>query len=211
MATFPAREPGLCRLIAGPLIRWVLQTDLDILVDRQALISEFRTFLDALADRPCFGPMWLCHAALTTSSRRPPIASAPTRSRARPSNTRQSWKPRSSASRTRNVQKLVKAFVVLRSGYQPAPELAEELQQFVKTRLAAHAYPREIEFIERLPNTPSGKLQRFILRLRTDSGPLTSAQADRLSRKTSPARIAAGIGREDQQQTSRAGQCPGQC
>ena len=59
---------------------------------------------------------------------------------------------------------VVKAFVVLRSGYQPAPELAEELQQFVKTRLSAHAYPREIEFVEHLPKTPSGKLQRFILR-----------------------------------------------
>ena len=59
---------------------------------------------------------------------------------------------------------LVKAFVVLRSGYQPAPELAEQLQQFVKTRLSAHAYPREIEFVEHLPRTPSGKLQRFILR-----------------------------------------------
>ena len=59
---------------------------------------------------------------------------------------------------------LVKAFVVLRSDYQPAPEFAEELQRFVKTRLAAHAYPREIEFIEHLPKTPSGKLQRFILR-----------------------------------------------
>ena len=61
---------------------------------------------------------------------------------------------------------LVKAFVVLRSGYQPDPELAEELQQFVKTRLAAHAYPREVEFIEQLPKTPSGKLQRFLLRQR---------------------------------------------
>ena len=61
---------------------------------------------------------------------------------------------------------LVKAFVLLRSGYQPDPELAEELQQFVKTRLAAHAYPREIEFIEQLPKTPSGKLQRFVLRQR---------------------------------------------
>jgi acetyl-CoA synthetase len=61
---------------------------------------------------------------------------------------------------------LVKAFVVLRSGYQPDPALAEELRQFVKTRLAAHAYPREIEFIEELPKTPSGKLQRFVLRQR---------------------------------------------
>ena len=59
---------------------------------------------------------------------------------------------------------LVKAFVVLRSGHQPAPELAEELQRFVKTRLSAHAYPREIEFVEHLPRTPSGKLQRFVLR-----------------------------------------------
>lgn len=59
---------------------------------------------------------------------------------------------------------VVKAFVVLCSGRQPAPELAEELQQFVKTRLSAHAYPREIEFVDQLPKTPSGKLQRFILR-----------------------------------------------
>ena len=59
---------------------------------------------------------------------------------------------------------LVKAFVVLRSGYAPTSELVEELQRLVKTRLAAHAYPREIEFIEQLPKTPSGKLQRFILR-----------------------------------------------
>ncbi|MBI4463169.1 MAG: AMP-binding protein [Acidobacteria bacterium] len=59
---------------------------------------------------------------------------------------------------------LVKAFVVLRSGYAPTPELAAELQQFVKQRLAAHAYPREIEFVSALPKTPSGKIQRFILR-----------------------------------------------
>jgi acetyl-CoA synthetase len=59
---------------------------------------------------------------------------------------------------------LVKAFVVLGSGYQAAPELAEQLRRFVKARLAAHAYPREIQFIEHLPRTPSGKLQRFILR-----------------------------------------------
>jgi acetyl-CoA synthetase len=61
---------------------------------------------------------------------------------------------------------LVKAFVVPRSGHQPGPELAEELQRFVKTRLSAHAYPREIEFVEHLPRTPSGKLQRFVLRRR---------------------------------------------
>jgi acetyl-CoA synthetase len=61
---------------------------------------------------------------------------------------------------------LVKAFVVLRLGRRHTPELAEELQRFVKTRLSAHAYPREIEFVEHLPRTPSGKLQRFVLRRR---------------------------------------------
>ena len=59
---------------------------------------------------------------------------------------------------------LVKAFVVLRAGFEPTPALAEELQSLVKTRLAAHAYPREIEFIAEIPKTPSGKIQRFILR-----------------------------------------------
>lgn len=59
---------------------------------------------------------------------------------------------------------LVKAFVVLSAQYRAAPELAEELRQHVRKRLAAHAYPREIEFVSELPKTPSGKLQRFILR-----------------------------------------------
>ncbi|MEM5437814.1 acyl-CoA synthetase [Paraburkholderia diazotrophica] len=59
---------------------------------------------------------------------------------------------------------IVKAFVVLRSGYHGGPELAEELTQHVKRRLSAHAYPRAIEFLDELPKTPSGKIQRFILR-----------------------------------------------
>lgn len=59
---------------------------------------------------------------------------------------------------------LIKAFVVLSSQYPPSAELAEELRLHVRQRLAAHAYPREIEFVEHLPKTPSGKLQRFILR-----------------------------------------------
>jgi len=59
---------------------------------------------------------------------------------------------------------LVKAFVVLRPGYTPTPQLKTELEQLVKQRLSAHAYPREIEFIGALPKTPSGKIQRFILR-----------------------------------------------
>lgn len=44
------------------------------------------------------------------------------------------------------------------------PELEEALRQQVRSRLAAHAYPREIEFVDELPKTPSGKVQRFLLR-----------------------------------------------
>src|SRR5450830_72414 len=59
---------------------------------------------------------------------------------------------------------LVKAFVVINEQFRATPELAEELRLHVRQRLAAHAYPREIEFVSDLPKTPSGKLQRFILR-----------------------------------------------
>jgi acyl-CoA synthetase (AMP-forming)/AMP-acid ligase II len=59
---------------------------------------------------------------------------------------------------------IVKAFVVLRSGYAPSAELASELQHHVRQRLSAHAYPREVEFMNSLPKTPSGKIQRFVLR-----------------------------------------------
>ncbi|HDS1681796.1 TPA: AMP-binding protein [Pseudomonas putida] len=59
---------------------------------------------------------------------------------------------------------LIKAFVVLANGYQGDAQLEETLRQHVRQRLYAHAYPREIEFVSELPKTPSGKLQRFILR-----------------------------------------------
>lgn len=60
---------------------------------------------------------------------------------------------------------IIKAFVVLNQGFDAAdPALAADLQRFVKKRLSAHAYPREIEFVPSLPKTPSGKLQRFLLR-----------------------------------------------
>lgn len=59
---------------------------------------------------------------------------------------------------------LIKAFVVLAADYPPSAELAEELRLHVRRRLAAHAYPREIEFVDALPKTPSGKVQRFLLR-----------------------------------------------
>jgi benzoate-CoA ligase len=57
-----------------------------------------------------------------------------------------------------------KAFVVLRSDCTAASELAAELQQHVKTRLAPYKYPRWIEFVSELPKTATGKIQRFKLR-----------------------------------------------
>jgi 4-hydroxybenzoate-CoA ligase/benzoate-CoA ligase len=59
-----------------------------------------------------------------------------------------------------------KAFVVLKPGAKasPSPELAEELKQHVKSKLAHFKYPRAIEFLEALPKTATGKIQRFKLR-----------------------------------------------
>lgn len=59
---------------------------------------------------------------------------------------------------------VVKAFVVLKPGRTGSETLANELTQLVKSRLGAHAYPREIAFLNQLPKTPSGKIQRFLLR-----------------------------------------------
>ncbi|CAO3440987.1 AMP-binding protein [Azospirillum endophyticum] len=64
----------------------------------------------------------------------------------------------------RERTELVKAFVVLSGKVEGSPALAEELAQHVKRRLSAHAYPRAIEFVVALPKTPSGKIQRFVLR-----------------------------------------------
>ena len=58
------------------------------------------------------------------------------------------------------------AFVVVRAGVAPTPELAAELQQFVRSRLADYKRPRWVEFIEELPKTATGKLQRYKLRER---------------------------------------------
>ncbi len=59
---------------------------------------------------------------------------------------------------------IVKAFVVVKPGHQAGDALAAELQDFVKTRLAAHEYPREIAFIEQMPMTTTGKIIRRMLR-----------------------------------------------
>jgi 2-aminobenzoate-CoA ligase len=59
---------------------------------------------------------------------------------------------------------LVTAFVVLREGAARSPELVKELQDFVKREIAPYKYPRRIEFVDALPRTNTGKLQRFRLR-----------------------------------------------
>jgi len=59
---------------------------------------------------------------------------------------------------------LVKAYVVVHKGVTPSDDLAEELKNLVRDQLSKHQYPREIVFVDELPKTPSGKIQRFLLR-----------------------------------------------
>jgi 2-aminobenzoate-CoA ligase len=60
----------------------------------------------------------------------------------------------------------VKAFILLADFAEPSAELTEKLQSFVKDRIAPYKYPREIEFVESLPKTATGKLRRSELRSR---------------------------------------------
>ncbi len=59
---------------------------------------------------------------------------------------------------------VVKAYVVLHPGHEPGPHLTKALQDHVKAEIAPYKYPRLIEFVEALPRTQTGKLQRFELR-----------------------------------------------
>lgn len=59
---------------------------------------------------------------------------------------------------------IIKAFVSLRDGYEATDELKEQIREFVKNGLAAHAAPREIEFRDKLPKTRSGKIMRRVLK-----------------------------------------------
>jgi 2-aminobenzoate-CoA ligase len=59
---------------------------------------------------------------------------------------------------------IVKAFVVARDGAAGSELLSKELQEFVKQRIAAYKYPRAVEFLDALPRTETGKVQRFRLR-----------------------------------------------
>ena len=61
------------------------------------------------------------------------------------------------------------AFVVLRPDAEGCAQLAEALQDFVRSRLAPYKYPRWIEFIDALPKTATGKIQRFLLQKRASA------------------------------------------
>jgi benzoate-CoA ligase len=56
------------------------------------------------------------------------------------------------------------AFVVVKADYEAGPALEQELKQFVKDKIAVYKYPRWVVFVESLPRTATGKLQRFKLR-----------------------------------------------
>lgn len=67
---------------------------------------------------------------------------------------------------------VLEAAVVLHAGHQPTQQLVKDLQTHVKNGFAAHAYPRRIHFVESLPKTPSGKIQRFVVRQQAREGSL---------------------------------------
>ena len=64
---------------------------------------------------------------------------------------------------------IVKAFIVLQPGHSPTENLIEQIQKHVRGRLAPYEYPKEIEFIEALPMTTTGKVQRKELRKREEA------------------------------------------
>ncbi len=59
---------------------------------------------------------------------------------------------------------IVKAYIVLREGVEPSPELAGEISLWVRERLSAHEYPREVEFVDQMPLTTTGKVIRRVFR-----------------------------------------------
>ena len=59
---------------------------------------------------------------------------------------------------------IVEAHIVLRNGAQPSPETVKALQDHVKKLIAPYKYPRSVRFVDALPKTVTGKIQRFMLR-----------------------------------------------
>ena len=89
---------------------------------------------------------------------------------------------------------VVKAFVVLKQGVIGGPELARELQDFVKATIAPYKYPRRVEFVQKLPRTDTGKLQRFRLRESTRDSARPHDAANRDTRFPIPETWARGSG-----------------
>jgi len=67
---------------------------------------------------------------------------------------------------------IIKAFIALKPGFKPSERLKQEIMDHVKHHLAGHAYPREIEFVDSLPKTRSGKIVRRLLRAKELGLPL---------------------------------------
>ena len=65
----------------------------------------------------------------------------------------------------------IKAYIVLAEGIVASDELATEIQNSVKNRLAKHEYPRHVEFIKQLPMTTTGKIRRVALREQSRQAP----------------------------------------
>ena len=82
---------------------------------------------------------------------------------------------------------IIKAFILLKPGVSSSPALKSELTAFVREKLAAHEVPREIEFVDKLPKTKSGKIMRRVLRAKetnSDSGDLSTLDAEMNPNKT---------------------------
>ena len=73
---------------------------------------------------------------------------------------------------------IVKAFVVLREERDAGDETVKEFQEFVKAEIAPYKYPRAIEFVDALPRTPTGKVQRFVLRQREQEKAGTATESE---------------------------------
>ena len=72
---------------------------------------------------------------------------------------------------------IVKAFIVLQPGVEGTPMLVDELKLHVRGKLAPYEYPKEIEFIDALPMTTTGKVQRRVLRLQEEERAAASRSA----------------------------------
>jgi acetyl-CoA synthetase len=64
------------------------------------------------------------------------------------------------------AMEVVKAFVALKDGYEPTTELRQELMRFSRSKLSSAVAPREIDFLDSLPKTRSGKIMRRLLKAR---------------------------------------------